>query len=393
MEDAITRVVEASPSIRASEEAVRATGGGLLQAGARPNPELALEAANIGGSGAFSGFDRAEMTLSVGQTIEFGGKRDARIGLAVAEREMARLSASITLHDTVLAAREAYINVAIAAATVQNAEHRTEVARALEAAVNRRVQSARDSTAALDRVVARALEATADLNQARYALRLSKQHLSSLWGEMESHFEVDYEFLAQVESVDASTFQAQLGNVPDLLLAKAMETRTSAVLTLERAKGSQDPTLSLGVRQFQQSDDVAAVLSLSMPLGIFNTNLGNIESAEAQHRRSEFLSRDARLRFDRSLSTNLGALQAAHADVLAFRDGIIPRARTALSRTHAGYARGAFTYLEVLEAQQALQEFQAREISALKRFHMAHAALDRLMATYKEPLLAREIAE
>ncbi len=390
LEDAIARIVEAAPAIRASEESLRASHGSVLQARVRPNPVLTMEAENLGGSGAFNALDRAELTLGVGQQLERGGKRQARIGVAEAERDMAQLSAAITHRDVVYSAHQAYIEAMAAGAVLKNAEKRAETARTLDVAVRKRVESARDSAAARDRVAARALEAKADLDQAQYALTLAKRRLSSLWGTAEDDFEIDRNRFFEVTLLDEATLRDRLDNTPDIKLAEAAEDRASAAWALERANAKQDPTINLGVRQFQQSDDVAAIVSVSMPIAFFNTNRGNIERASAERRRSEWLARDIRMQFDRALETNMGTRQAAYADVQMFRDNIIPKAQNALNETRAGYSQGAFTYLEVLEAQQALHGFQAREISALKRFHIANANLDRLIARFDEPLSGEE---
>ena len=59
---------------RAEADAARAL---VDQARLRPNPEIAFEAENIAGSGAFSGLQATEYTLSLSQRLELGGKRGA----------------------------------------------------------------------------------------------------------------------------------------------------------------------------------------------------------------------------------------------------------------------------------------------------------------------------
>ena len=393
MRDAVARALQAAPSISAGEEAVRASGGALRQARARPNPTVAFEADEFAGSGAFSGIDSAEFTLSVGQRIERGGKRRARVGLAQADRDLARLSASIARHEVIFEARRAYVDAMAAAAALDVAESSADAARDLEQTVARRVRSARDPAAAEQRVAAVALVARSDVDQARYGLRRAKRHLSALWGQADDRFDVDRARLFDIAPVDATALTARLDDVPDLLAARMTAQRAAAALVLERARAKQDPTIGLGLRQFQETDDVAAMVSFSLPLALFDTNKGNIARAAAQRRRADLLARDARLRLDRDVTASLETLSAAHAEARAFRDEVIPMARTALDETRAGYERGAFGYLAILDAQQALQRFQAREISALKRFHLAKASLDRLLAAYDGPLAGEETSQ
>ena len=55
------------------------------QAAVLPNPTVSFEVENFSGSGPFRGTNAAESTAQVGQLVELGGKRSARIGAARAE--------------------------------------------------------------------------------------------------------------------------------------------------------------------------------------------------------------------------------------------------------------------------------------------------------------------
>lgn len=76
--------VEADALLDAAEARVR-------QARVRPNPTLGLEAENAFGSGPFSGYDKAETTLSFSQDLELWGRRSARVGAARADAGTASL--------------------------------------------------------------------------------------------------------------------------------------------------------------------------------------------------------------------------------------------------------------------------------------------------------------
>ena len=67
-------------------------------------------------------------------------------------------------------------------------------------------------------------------------------------------------------------------------------------------------------------------------------------------------------------------------------------AKEAIKTAREGYNRGGFTFLEVLDAQRTLTRLQAREISALKKFHLAGASLDRLTARFLNPFPSEETA-
>ena len=393
MEEAVARALDAAPSLSAGNETVRAAGGALLQARLRPNPRLSFQAENVVGSGAFGAFDRAEFTLGIDQRIERGGKRRARVGLAEADRALARLEATLARHDVTFETRRAYVEAMAAAAVLGNAERRAGIAAELQETVRRRVQGARDSVAAEQRVAVRALEAEADVEQARQALDLAKRSLAALWGGAGDGFAIDRAGFFDVPAADEAALRDRLDNAPEVLMARHAVDRAGAALTLERARAKQDPTVGLGLRRFEATNDVAAMVSVSLPLALFDANRGNIDRAAAERRRAQWQAGDARLRLERAMGIHLATLRAAGAEAAALRDRILPTAQAALDETRAGYGRGAFTYLEILAAQTALQDLRAREIAALQRSHLAKAALDRLLATSDDAVSGEETSQ
>ncbi|MCJ2185191.1 TolC family protein, partial [Novosphingobium sp. 1949] len=83
-------------------------------AGLRPNPTLETQVENLAGSGAYRGFDSAEMTLSLALPIERGGKRSARIALADAQIGRAALLAAIARADIRLEITRLYVGAVAA---------------------------------------------------------------------------------------------------------------------------------------------------------------------------------------------------------------------------------------------------------------------------------------
>ena len=73
--DALSVAARNNPALRGARADVDASAGALMQAGARPNPEVSFLQ---------EGFRRAERTSTalINQTIELGGKRSARLDVA-----------------------------------------------------------------------------------------------------------------------------------------------------------------------------------------------------------------------------------------------------------------------------------------------------------------------
>jgi cobalt-zinc-cadmium efflux system outer membrane protein len=384
-EIAAVRALNAAPELKAAEENILAAAAGVGQARVHPNPELGIEAENIAGSGRFDGLNRGEYTFSLGQRLERGGKRRARIALAKSQREIARLNAARIRLDTILEAQRAYVDVLAAVASVVNAESRAVLADELQATVRERVRKARDPALAGKRIAVQVLEIRAERDRAKREFDLARRQLSLLWGAAATGFDVEIGDFLNLAGGRDNFGAAALESVPDVILRAAHEGRADAAVLVAKSAAKQDPTISFGVRHLPESDDVTAVAAISMPLAVFDTNRGNIDRANAERRRAAWDSAATRRRFEREIVTQLEVSRMARSEAMAFREDVLPMAKEALATAREGYNRGGFTFLEVLDAQRTLTRLQAREISALKKFHLAGASLDRLTARFLKP--------
>jgi outer membrane protein, heavy metal efflux system len=60
--------------------------------------------------------------------------------------------------------------------------------------------------------------------------------------------------------------------------------------------------------------------------------------------------------------------------------GLFFEAERAVRLANDGYARGAFSYLDVLDAQRLLFDLREQRLDFLRNYHLAEAALARLQA-------------
>ena len=251
IDDAVARALDAAPLLRAGEEGLRAADGAYRQAGARPNPELLIEAENFAGSGDFNGVGGAEFSYSLGQQIERGGKRRARRAVAGAERDIAGLTIERTRLDVIFAAEAAFIDAVAADAGADLARARATSAAETSRAVARRVEAARDPKGAGDSAAAAAAAAASDFARAERERDLAHQQLALLTGIGAPDIALVAPWFAAPPPLigDASPDPS---TSPDLAIFKAAEDRAEAAVALERAAAKQDPTISLGARNLPQ---------------------------------------------------------------------------------------------------------------------------------------------
>lgn len=375
LDEAVSRAIEASPSLQARGELVAGADAQVRQSGVLPNPTVDAELENFAGSDRFSDLDESELTLSLTQRIERGGKRAGRVAVARADRESAGLDRERTRLDVVFEARKAFIEVVAAEAALDNADARLKAASEIEAMAARRANAGRDPVTAKLRAEIQTADARSARERAERGLRSAKVRLALLWGEPGDDFKVDASSL-KLPAGDSKKGVPSAS--PDVAAREIAARRAAAKVELEEANARSDVSLGFGVRRFENGGDLAGVLTFSVPLAVFDDNEGAIERARAERRAAELDVTDAARRFQAALVVLEEEAVRSHAESEVLRKELLPRARSALAAARRGYAAGAFSYLEVAEAQRVLNELAEREVDALRTLHVAQASLDRL---------------
>lgn len=378
--EAVARALQGAPLLRAGDAGIDAATAGVDQAGVRPNPQIGVEVENFTGTGPYSDFGSTEYTLTYSQQLERGGKRSARVALAQAERDAALLDREKSKLDLVYSVRQAWISVLQTNVELDNAIQRLSLAENIGGIVKRRVDAARDPIAAGLRAENQIAEARTEVDQALRAFTSAKIALAALWGGQDGHFTVDAGEFSQLSLSYPSwgELATKVLTPPDLAVLDAQVTRADRSYAVEKARVKQDPVVGVGVRRFQNGSDFAGLVSVSIPIALFDTNRGNINKAMAQRQQAEWTLAEAKRRFNGELQLQLAAFNNAKAEATAIRDDLLPRAQEAVESFRDGYNRGAFSYIEVADAEKSLVDLRTRETAAWARIHQASAAIDRL---------------
>ncbi|MBT9446662.1 MAG: TolC family protein [Hyphomonadaceae bacterium] len=392
LRDAVGLAIEADPGLRAAGASVDAARGGVRQARVRLNPELSTEVENFGGKDDLRGLQGAETTISLAQEVELGGQRKARIRVADRELHGAELERVLRGLDLIRDVQTAYYAALAAEEIVSIERERLTTAEALNASVARRVAAARDPLMAGARAQAGLAEARIALTRAQAEAATARGRLATLLGLGDEQTFTLLRAEYAVPQTSDHGHDLPTDSSPDLARLAAERERLDAATRLERSLSYRNPTLSLGYRRFEdRNGDGALVAGFAIPLGIFDRNQGSIARAQAERRRAEF-DLEARRR---AITGEFVALQRALASdaaaVRATEEDVIPQAERALSLAQQGYDRGAFSYLDVLEAQRSLSDARQGRVESLRSYHANEAALDRLTARFAEALPGEEI--
>ena len=158
--------------------------------------------------------------------------------------------------------------------------------------------------------------------------------------------------------------------------------KQESVLNLERSNAISDPTVGLGVRRFNEDDGTAFLASVSIPLNFFDRNQGNILSAKANVKSAQAQDTSLRLNMNKQAVEIWQAMNNARDEATDYQTNIIPSARKALEQAEYGYGRGAFSFLDLLDAQRTLFDVQENYLEALSVFYKNKSQIDMLSGTY-----------
>lgn len=374
--DALARTAASSPTLAAAEADVAVALGRARQAGFRPNPELDLSVENFSGTGALSGLNEAESTLSVGQRFELGGKRPARERAARAEVDVARLRLGVARADLQQQVRDAYAEAWADSRRVELARDQFVRADNLQTIATELVDAGREPPLRALRARTAALEAVGRVRAAEAEYAQARRALAALWGGSE-----DLPDPTGPETASASAAVIDPVDALDVRLAEAEVATSIAVIDRERTLSRPDVTVSVGARQFRGTDDTALVFGASMPLGLFDRNQGNIAAANAERTGAEARRNAALAAAIRRTRDAQAALRTAEAQLAFLENQAEPEAIEAVRIAREGFSAGRFTLLDVLDAEQALNTVQAAMITAELERAQAVAALTRASET------------
>lgn len=364
-----------NPLLRGARADADASHGALMQAGARPNPQISLLQ---------EGFGRMERTSTalVNQTVELGGKRQARLDVASYGREVALASLDArgaALRSDVIAA---FYGMLAAQRQLQVARESADIAARSAELAEKRARAGKVSP--VEATKARVAATGVQIEQANAAARLTiaAEQLANLTG---SPLVRGRPVTGDIENVPAieplGQLLPRLIDAPLARAAKAETLRSNAAIAVERAKRIPDITFSAGMKRVVTGGVPGnqAVVGVSIPLPLFDTNRGALlESVhKAEKANADFDSETARLQL--GLTQAYANYERASLEARRLHTDVLPAAREALDAMSRGYELGKFGFLDVLDAQRTLFQGQSQYVQALTDAHLAYAEIGRLV--------------
>lgn len=353
---------ESHPELAAAAATVDIARGERRQARLyRYNPEL-------GGSVGprFADDRELDLEISLSQTIELGGKRGARAGVAGADLRRASARARRARQRVMWGVRASYARALVARDRVRaTAESETVAARLAELARARLAAGSGDrlsvnqSLAEIGRARRQRLAAEQEYERACFALSSAVGVAASVKLEPEGELTAR---VAPGGSIDALIARANK-NRPDLAAARAASERSRADVGLQDALAI--PDLTVGVALAREERANIGLVTLSAPLPLWNRNQGQRAAARATARRDAQLERRAEAELARQVQIAHGGWRKARAAVAAFDEQARGSLRENLALTREAFEAGKLSIVEFALLQRNFVEVQLDYLDAV----------------------------
>jgi len=379
LRDALALALRHNPELAASGKERSAAEAAVLQAGALPNPVLDIGGDNLSNTRKAEAGDRTTV-IQIGQLIELGGKRDARVRAAEASRDLAGWDYEAKRIEILSAVAQRLVDVLAAQQRQTLAGEALALARQVADAVARRVQAGKVSP--VEETKARLAQASAEveLEQARREGLAARSSLGALWSAPVLRFEKAVGDLEKTLSLPA--YEQLAGRVrdnPELARWSSETARRQAAIDGEKAKSVPNVTLSAGVTRFSQFDDRAYMVGISVPLPLFDRNRGGILEASRRLDKAGDEQRAAESRVLAELARTYQRVAAIEGEIKTLRNTLLPGAQSAFEAAVKGYELGKFGFLDVLDAQRTLFQARTQYLRALAEYQRGASEIERLV--------------
>lgn len=370
---AISLAFQHHRGLAVAQQEVAVAAGQRIQAGARPNPQLAYLSEGVPR-------EHRTTTIQLTQAIELGGKRSARIAAAERDGDIAAGEQATLRNDLRADVVSAFFDVLAAQERRQLAEATQLLSQRASDATARRVLAGRISP--VDETRARVAEAGSriELSQATNALALAKRRLAATWANAVPVPErlIAPDAAQRIDDYRQDHRREALTASPQLARAQLEVARQKAQVDVELSKRMPDLSVTLGSKRDEQLGLRQTIFGVALPLPLFDQNRGNVESAMRRVDKAQEQLNVVRNTLSTQLDEAVLRRDGAHVELAIIQQEILPGAQSAFDAASKGAELGKFSFLDVLDAQRTLFQAKNQYIRALAESYRASADIERL---------------
>jgi len=368
LDEAVKLATRENPTLRAKEFERQSVAANEITAGLRPNPQTSFLAEQFGGGSA----SQTQYTVSIGQPIELGRKRQRRLDSARAATRVTGYELADLQRQTVFQVKKAFTDILVGRETLGLAEENLKTLDELERIQRFRAEKGDISELELLRIQVQRFAFERDAADARHAVSAAKIALRTVAGP--DRIAEDFDVVGDLAYRDVSyrpsdLYRRVMQNRPDIRAAEAAREKARADVNLARANAWGDITPQIEYQRIGPDNTLG--FGISVPLRIFDRNQGEIARTRADALKADAARQAVAIQALSEVDTALSSLRTEADKVKALRDTYLPKARQARDTVEFAYRRGGVNLLDFLDAQRTYRETSIEYLRALGNYQAA----------------------
>jgi len=370
-QEVLTAALLNNPRLQNFDKNIRISEARLLHAKRLPNPELDFEIEEFGGRDELSGFNSAETTLMFEQLLEFGGKRKKRVKLAQLDQKLSKLNYETVKISVIKDTSTAFLKVLAAQERLKLMKKNHDLAKNAYDAIFKKVQAG--ETSPLDLSKAKILMEKEKISSSHLSRELDavKNELAATWGSNEPLFDAvegSFSIPKSLPTIDA--LERQIKNNPTIARWPIEINHREMQIDIAKSKAIPNMKIGAGVRRFNENNNNAAILNISLPFPIFNRNKGGILEAGHELEKAHLKQHAVHVRLSKTLKSSYKRMLAAFEEAWSLEKILVPETQHAYDNYQIAYTEGKVGYLELLDAQRTLFDILGQKIEAVVTYNM-----------------------
>lgn len=382
LDDALRAAYSREPELAAYALEVERNKALEEQAGKFPNPRLNMGMEEFGGSGFLSGTEVMKSRYGLSQELELGGKRKKRVQAArqktaVSQAEMEEKRRAV---ETLVKSR--FVAVCTSQQALRIQKENLELVRASYSVISELVKAGEISPLLEDRAAAELATAETIYLRAEQLHEKYRLELAATWNSFNPEFtSVSGDFTKISEIPPLDNLLQLLNNHP---LARQWEARKMlSQAELDLAKSRIWPNLEIGggYQKFQENQQHAYYVEMSIPIPLFNRNQGGIKAARAGKGIAEKREQYTLLLLKNRTASAFRDLTAVKAELESLNNTLIPAAKRSYEAVSEAFRLGEEEYISVIDSQRLLLESTRRQAELTADYFALKAELEGLTGT------------
>jgi cobalt-zinc-cadmium efflux system outer membrane protein len=343
-------ILKQNAGLKSSQTETTAAQEGVSQAGVLPNPDVGV---------ALDKFGTNEIEVSVGQTIELGGKRMLRTEIARKELEAAENNTKIIQTELEAEIIRRFIPIVISERKLIVLDSLIAIATSgkeqIESRVNAGAIKKTDLIQSEIELEQYTLDRSEFLQQSKQARKkfaalagIKSEQIINVVGILDAH--------ATIPSVEL--LKQAIMSSPQIISFDINKNRLATEQKLLRAQAKPDLNLSAGVLGSNLEDRISPLVGLSMDIPLFNRN-------SAAQKQSELLQQSVEQQKENLLTLIEAEIENFHSRLIqidkqinSLLNSTIPKSEEAYSMLQDYYNAGKTGYLDLTSARAKMLDLQ-----------------------------------